>query len=87
MSYSDGTLTMTQEEAIFKPGTLGFFFDKEAERNAITVEIETNPNMTEIGEVHYREESREKKFFGGYDQPETVIDLHIQDFQLAPENR
>jgi hypothetical protein len=86
MSYSDGTLTVTKEETIFEPRFLGLGF-RESEKNAITVEIETNPDMTEIGDVHYKEESRDKKFFGGYELPETVTDLHIQDFQFAPDNR
>lgn len=85
MSYSGGTLTLTQEEHLYRGGfPLGV---REIEKRNITLELETNPDMTEIGEVHYKEESQDRKLFGGYREPETLTDLMIQDFQFAPEKR
>jgi len=86
MSYEDGVLSLTQEQEIHKPGVLGFLVPK-VEKNEISVEIETNPDMTEIGEVRFEETTWEKKFFGdGFKNPERVTDLDMDGFILLDQS-
>lgn len=83
MSYNDGTLTLTSEETHYKPGPFNLGI-RETEINLTVVEVETNPELTKFGNLTYRETSRDKKLFGGYEAPETITDLQAQDFYLLP---
>lgn len=87
MSYEDGILHLTQEQEVHRPGLFGFATPR-IEKNEISVEIETNPDMTEIGEVRFEETTWEKNFFGnGYKNPEKVTDLEMDGFILLEQSR